>query len=116
MNGTNRAEFSCSASVQSNATINFEVSGIFGMELISSTDCIGTTDDPTISSCNRTLNGTDVKIMCNYSINYQIHCTFSWNLTDSIINQTRVYPVACHVNDGVNNASTRTELIVGGKI
>ena len=90
---------------------------MFRMELISSTDCIGTTDDPTINSCTRTLNGTDVKIMCNYSINYQIHCTFSWNLTDSIINQIRVYPVACHVNDGVNNASTRTELIVGaGKI
>ena len=89
---------------------------MFDMELISSTDCIGTTDDPTISSCTRTLNDTDVKIMCNYSINYQIHCTFSWNLTDSIINQTRVYPVACHVNDGVNNASTRTELIVRGKI
>ena len=72
---------------------------------------IGTTGDPTISSCTRTLNDMNVKIMCNYSINYQIHCTFSWNLTDSIINQGRVYPVACHVNDGV---STRTKLIVGG--
>ena len=85
---------------------------MFDTELISSTtDCIGTTDDPTIRSCTRTLNGMDVKIMCNYSINYQIHCTFSWNLTNSIINQRRVYPVACHVNDGV---STRTKLIVGG--
>ena len=111
----NRVKFSCSVSVQSNASIDFEVSGMF-MELISSTNCIGTTGDPTISSCTRTLNDMNVKIMCNYSINYQIHCTFSWNLTDSIINQGRVYPVACHVNDGVNNASTRTELTVRGKI
>ena len=86
---------------------------MFDSEPISSTDCNGTTDDPTIRSCTRILNGMHVKIMCNYSINHQIHCTFSWNLTDSIINQTRVYPVACHVNDAT---STRTGLIVRGKI
>uniref|UniRef100_A0A1X7VDA2 Ig-like domain-containing protein n=1 Tax=Amphimedon queenslandica TaxID=400682 RepID=A0A1X7VDA2_AMPQE len=110
-NGTNKVEFSCSASVQSNASINFEVSDLFGNEPISPADCDVTTVNPTIRSCSKTLHGMNVRIICDYSTSYEIHCTFSWNLTNS--NESRVYPVACHVNDGTTEASTRTELIVG---
>ena len=111
--GTNRVEFSCSASVQSNASINFEASDLFGNEFISPADCNVTINKPTIRSCNKTLHDMNVMIMCNYSTSYEIHCTFSWILISNI---TRVYPVACHVNDGTTEASTRTELIVIGKI
>ncbi|XP_019860447.1 PREDICTED: tyrosine-protein kinase receptor UFO-like [Amphimedon queenslandica] len=107
----NKVEFSCSASVQSHASINFEAPDLFGNEPISPADCDVTTDNPTIHSCNKRLHGTNVTIMCNYSTSYEIHCTFSWNLTNS--NESRVYPVACHVNDGTTEVSTRTELIVG---
>uniref|UniRef100_A0A1X7TBC4 Uncharacterized protein n=1 Tax=Amphimedon queenslandica TaxID=400682 RepID=A0A1X7TBC4_AMPQE len=110
-NGMNKVEFSCSASVQSHASINFEAPDLFGNEPISPADCDVTTDNPTIHSCNKRLHGTNVTIMCNYSTSYEIHCTFSWNLTNS--NESRVYPVACHVNDGTTEVSTRTELIVG---
>ena len=113
-NGTNRVEFSCSASVQSNASINFEASDLFGNELISPADCVVTISDLTIRSCNKTLHGMNVMIMCNYSTSYEIHCIFSWTLIN--INKSRVYSVACHVNDGTTEVSVRTGLIVGGKI
>uniref|UniRef100_A0A1X7TDT6 EGF-like domain-containing protein n=1 Tax=Amphimedon queenslandica TaxID=400682 RepID=A0A1X7TDT6_AMPQE len=109
-NGMNKVEFSCSASVQSNANINFEVSDLFDNEFISSADCDVTTVNPTIRMCDKPLYGMIVMIMCDYSTNYEIHCTFSWDLTNS--NESRVYSVACHVNDGTTEASTRTELIV----
>ncbi|XP_019860435.1 PREDICTED: uncharacterized protein LOC109588760, partial [Amphimedon queenslandica] len=110
-NGTNKVEFSCSASVQSNASIDFIVSDLFGNNSISPADCdVTTTDNPTIRMCSKTLLGMNIKIMCNYSTSYEIHCIFTWNLTN--INQNRVYLVACHVNDGTTKNSTRTELIV----
>ena len=109
----NNVEFSCSASVQSNASISFEASDMFGNELISPDDCAVTTNKPTIRSCDNPLHGMNVKIMCDYSTSYQINCTFSWNLTN---NNRGVYPVACHVNDGTTQASTRAGLIVRGKI
>ena len=111
-----KVEFSCSASVQSNARINFQVSDLFGNEFISPADCGVTTDKPTIRSCNKISNilGMNIMIMCNYSTSYEIHCTFSWTLTNS--SESRVFPVACHVNDDTTEAITRTELIVRRKI
>ncbi|XP_019849015.1 PREDICTED: probable serine/threonine-protein kinase DDB_G0282963 [Amphimedon queenslandica] len=108
-NGMNKVKFSCSASVQSNASINFEVSDLSGNEFISPADCNVTTDNPTVRMCSKTLLGTNVNMTCNYSTSYQIDCTFSWNLINS---SRRVYPVACHVNDSTTETSTRTGLIV----